>query len=656
VIKYILNIKKLKFNILKFKKYKKNIVSTNLLMLVVFIVACTSEHEVKQVTKPSIADLELGNDFSYANTKQVVAEQLHLDLDVNFSNKSLYGIARYRLKRHASDTILFDINGLQIQKVTTGKIGNEKNTDYVIGIEDSIHGAPLSVNITKHTRFVNIYYQTTEKPTNLHWYIDSITPTNNFLYTIPGEKYTRNWIPIQDVSHHKLNFSIEIQNDCNLMPIFGSTLNLHQLDSNRFFYESPQKLAVYDIGMFLGNFASKKINKDITIYYLTQFTSSKITTEFKHFNLLKNQTTTLFGNLHRKENNLCILPPKFPFKSFDYPNLSFIHPVSISKFQYSDDYLQEYLFQTWPYPLFSTKCESNRQLIIGMNRFLALYIKTKNSSIEYRDFLVKSYLEENRRNANSQHIPLVRLSNIYSKPCDENRNLSYQERMSFQLKGFLFLNHLEKTLGKSLFESFLRSYNKKKTINSKEQFERELTHFLIQNEIINYNIKRWLEDSKLKKQDLLIESKRYKTIHKDCKLYSYQRKFSKIKKFKRLVKKYTLDDWYVFIQLLPKTISAEKLDYLESKYHFSTHPNKTLQRLWFNQSIRFGYGKTAEAIGTFLSNYGDIESNYQLYELMLNKPSFEQIALRIYKENENSLSPETKKALKPLFQRFEKIK
>lgn len=636
-------------------KFKKNIVSTSLLILVGFVVSCTTNHEEKQVIKPSITDLELGNDFSYANTRQVVAEQLHLDLDINFSNKSIYGIARYRLKKHKSDTILFDINGLQIQKVTVGKIGNEKNTDYVIGLEDSIHGAPLSVKITKYSRFVNIYYQTTDKPTNLHWHIDSVTPSHNLLYTIPGEKYTRNWIPIQDVSHQKLDFSIEIQNDCNLAPIFGSKLNLHQLDSNRFFYESPQKLAVYDIGLFLGNLSSKKINKEITIYYLPQFTSSKIITEFKRFNLLKNQTVTLLGDVHRNENNLCILPPKFPFKSFDYPNLSFVHPVSLSKFQYSDDYLREYLFQTWPYPLFGTKCEPNRQLIIGMNSFLALYTKTKNTSIEYRDFLIKSYIEQNRKNSKTQHIPLVRLTNIYSKPCEENYYINYQERMNYQLKGFLFLHHLEKKIGRALFEDFLVRYNKKKSINTKEQFERELTHFLIQNKIINYNIKHWLEDNKLNKEDLHIESKRYKTIHKDCKLYSYQRKFSKIKKFKHFVKKYTLDDWYVFIQLLPKTISTEKLDYLESKYHFSTHPNKALQRLWFNQSIRFGYVKTAESISTFLTKYGDIESNYQLYELMLNEPSYEQIAKRIYTENESTLSPETKKALNPLFQRFEKI-
>lgn len=633
-----------------------SLVSIGVILVGLFVFGCKEEQEENKIIKSSsITEIELGNDFSYSNTNQVVADELHLDLDVNFSNKSIYGIARYRLKKHKSDTILFDINGLQIQKVTIGKIGNEKNTDYIIGLEDSIHGAPLSISISKNTRFINIYYQTTEKPTNLHWKIDTNKPSNNLLYTIPGEKYTRNWIPIQDVSHHKLNFSIEIQNDCNLKPIFGSSSNLHQLDSNRFFYESPHKIAVYDIGFFMGKLSNKKINKNLNIYYLPQFTSSKTTNEFNHFITLKNQLVKLFNEHPWNEFNICILPPNFPYKSFDYPLLSFIHPVSLSKFQHSDDYLQEYLFQTWPYPLFSTKCENNRQLIIGMNHYLALRTKTNNINNNHSTFLYKNYIEQNRKNVKNQNLPLVRLSNIYSKPCEDKTEIYYQDRMNLQLKGFLFLKNFEKTIGKQLFEAFLKNYYKYRTINTKEDFQRELKHYLIQHEIIDFNTSRLFDYSKLSKQDLQLESKRYNSVHKDCKLFSYQRKLSKIKKFKRLVKKYTIDDWYVFISLLPKGITFEKLSYLENQYHFSKHPNKTIQRLWFNQTIQLGYLETSEAIKTFLSTYGDIDSNYQLYELMLNQQVYRDFAISVYKKNEAFLSDETKKALKPLFQRFIKI-
>ena len=633
-------------------KYISKIVLTGILLLEVFLFSCTEEEVQTKIIKPTITNLELGNDFSYANTKQVTAEQLHLDLDINFSNKSIYGVARYRLKRHFSDTILFDINGLQIQKVTVGKIGNEKNTDYVIGIEDSVHGAPLSVKIKKHTRFVNIYYQTTEAPTNLHWEIDKNSPSNNLLYTIPGEKYTRNWIPIQDVSNHKIDFSIEIQNDCNLTPIFGSELNLHQLDSNRFFYESPFKLAVYDIGLFLGDFRSKKVNKNITIYTLNQFTSTKTPNEFTHFNTYLTSLKSIYNSHPWKEFNFCILPPKFPYKSYDYPYLSFIHPVSLSKSQNSGDFIQEYLFQTWPYPLFSTKCEKNRQLAIGMNRYLYLRSKASLLGKEYFDMLIKTHIEQNRKSYSTQNIPLIRLTNVYTQPCDEKIVLSYHDRMNFQLKGFLFLLNLEKKIGKIDFENFLKAFYLKPSYHNQNNFESELNLYLTQHNTTDFNILKWLNNSKITRQDLTYDSKRYEIIHKSCRLFSYQRKLTKIKKFKKLVKKYTIDDWYTFISLLPIGIDKEKLDFLDTKHHFSTHPNRSIQRLWFSQCIRLGYLKPAPIIIEFLTQYGDIESNYQLYELMLNQQSYRELAIECFKKNESTLSNETKKALKPLFQRF----
>lgn len=637
---------------MKKKSIIKQLVLTSTFAVGLFIYGCSeNEAEEKQIPSVDITNIELGNDSSYSNPAKVGIDHLHLDLDVKFETKSIYGIARYRLKRHFSDTILFDINGLQIQKVTTGKIGNERNTDYVIGIEDSTHGAPLSIRIKPNTRFVNIYYQTNERP-NLHWEVDSTELKRSLLYLIPGEKYTRNWIPIQDVSSQKIDFSIEIKNDLNLTPIFGSSKYLHQLDSNRFFYESPLKLNVYDIGFFMGNFKQKSITKNLTLYYLNQNTSTNNLKEFNQFNSYKKQLEVVYGKHPWKEFNFCLLPENFPFKSFDYPNLTFIHPVNLGNYMHSGDFIQEYLFQTWPTPLFSTKCEDNRQLIIGMNKYLAIRSKGELFGNDYTDMLIKSFIETNRKNVIKQNIPLVRLSNIYSKPCEYSKGFSYSERQNLQLKGFLFFLQLDKKLGKSHFNSFLRTFYKKPTLHTKEDFERELNHFLIQNDHIDFNAKNWLYSSAINKNDLNYESKRFKTIHKDCKLFSYQRKFTKIRKFKKLVKKYTDDDWYVFLSLLPKTIQAEKLDYLDYKYHFSSHPNKTLLRLWFNQSIRFGYLKTAPAIEAFLTNYGDIESNYQLYEQMLHSPTYKAIAIDIYLKREKTLSLETKKALKPLFQRF----
>ena len=160
-----------------------------LLFNLLLLTACSeNEDTIDNNQTIQLTEIELGNDNSYSNTTNVIAKSLHLELDINFENKSIYGVARHTLSKHSTDTIVFDVNGLQIQKVTIGDVQNEKNTDYVLGIEDSIHGAPLSVKITKNTHFVNIYYQTTEKSSNLHWITDS-SQTTPFIYSSRRKTY-----------------------------------------------------------------------------------------------------------------------------------------------------------------------------------------------------------------------------------------------------------------------------------------------------------------------------------------------------------------------------------------------------------------------------------------------------------------------------------
>ena len=92
---------------------------------------------------------------SYANLNEVHTDHLHIDLDINFEEKSLYGVARHTLAEHNSDTVVFDIKALEILRVTVGK-ENETETDFVIGESDELLGAPLSVKVKTGEKHVNI--------------------------------------------------------------------------------------------------------------------------------------------------------------------------------------------------------------------------------------------------------------------------------------------------------------------------------------------------------------------------------------------------------------------------------------------------------------------------------------------------------------------
>ncbi|MBM3430878.1 MAG: hypothetical protein FJX99_07840, partial [Bacteroidetes bacterium] len=117
-------------------------------ILSLVLVSCIQETKNKSVTE-NLSDPFL-DDHSYSNLNEIKTRHLHLELDVNFKSKKIFGVARHRmLNLNNADTAIFDIKGIEIQKVTTGEKNAENEADFVIGKydKDSILGQPLLVKI-----------------------------------------------------------------------------------------------------------------------------------------------------------------------------------------------------------------------------------------------------------------------------------------------------------------------------------------------------------------------------------------------------------------------------------------------------------------------------------------------------------------------------
>ena len=157
-------------------------------ILIIFIGIFTScDSKPKDNKLKTDKNIVTTDDHSYSNLNEIYTTHLDLELEVNFENKTIYGIARHTLTNKGTDTAVFDTRGLLIQKVTLGKKNSEKETDFVIGNMDidSILGQPLSIKTDSNTSHINIYYQTTENSDALDWLDSNLTSskTKPFLYT-----------------------------------------------------------------------------------------------------------------------------------------------------------------------------------------------------------------------------------------------------------------------------------------------------------------------------------------------------------------------------------------------------------------------------------------------------------------------------------------
>src|SRR5574343_24875 len=156
-----------------------------------FAVTSYKEEQQKNVSPTEILADSPFDTHSYSNVHQIISKHLHLDIDVNFNNQTIYGVARHEMVNNGTDTAIFDIKGLKIQKITLGKT-NEKETSFMIGQwdKDSILGQPLLVKVDRTTKYVNIYYQTTDATEAIDWLSPELTAGKEFPYMYTDRKST----------------------------------------------------------------------------------------------------------------------------------------------------------------------------------------------------------------------------------------------------------------------------------------------------------------------------------------------------------------------------------------------------------------------------------------------------------------------------------
>jgi len=87
-------------------------------LLIVFPMSMFFSCDNEQKSKAKLISTKYRTDLthSYSNTDQIKTKHLHLDLKVDFDKKSISGVARHKMLNLGSDTAIFDIKNLDIQK------------------------------------------------------------------------------------------------------------------------------------------------------------------------------------------------------------------------------------------------------------------------------------------------------------------------------------------------------------------------------------------------------------------------------------------------------------------------------------------------------------------------------------------------------------
>jgi len=601
-------------------------------LLTLLMASCTTKVE-KVKPKKTIPV----NNHSFSNIEEVHTTHLHLDLNVDFINKRLSGVARHKMDNQGTNQAVFDIKGLKIQKVTTGNSENEKVRNFEIGpgVENTILGQPLIVNIDKNTAYVNIYYETTEESEALDWLDSALTSSKNkpFLYTQGQAILTRTWIPIQDAPSNRITYSADLKVPSDLMAVMSASNPIEKNNEGNYHFDMKQPIPCYLIALAVGDLVYGDLGNHTGVYCEPELLEASMY-EFEDLPNMMEAAEKLYGKYAWDQYDLLILPYSFPFGGMENPRLTFANPTLLAGDRSLVSVVAHELAHSWSGNLVTNETWNDFWLNEGFtvyfeNRIMEEIIgKNGADNLALIEFF--ELQEELERIENSGHPEDAHLFLDLDgrDPDDGMTDVAY-------VKGAFFLKTLEAYVGRDKMDVFLKSYfdHFKFTSVNTDKFVSYLEKELLEKYNIDFNYKEWIYQPGIPESCINLKSDGFENV-KDMAITfangETDENWDKLPFNKR--SNYSVQEWLTFIRHLPSDINVEKMTMLDNQLAFSEWTNAEIQFEWFMKSVSSNYANAYPYLESFLEKIGRRKFILPLYEALYKNVNTRGKALEWFKD------------------------
>ncbi|MCF8329123.1 MAG: M1 family metallopeptidase [Crocinitomicaceae bacterium] len=640
-------------NVLVFYRLRNNWMRYLLLFIYLGLLFSSCNTRTKYIENQQTSNDTIIDEHSYANLNAIKTIHLELELDVNFQNKTIYGVARHEMVNNNASVAIFDTRNLLIQKVTTGKIDHEQEADFVIGEmdKDSILGQPLKVTVDPKTTQVNIYYQTTKGSEALDWLdtLSTSSKTKPFLYTQGQAILTRTWIPLQDSPSNRFTYNAEVRVPKDLLALMSAENPKEKNDLGIYNFEMDQPIPSYLISLAVGDIAYHPFDATTGVYAEKELLDA-CKYEFVDLPKMMKAASYLYGDYQWKQYDLMVLPYSFPFGGMENPRLTFVNPTILAGDRSLVSVIAHELAHSWSGNLVTNNTWDDFWLNEGFTVYFEQRIMEVLYGKETADILAQlefqEFQEEMKEILTGKHPEDSQLHlNLKGRnPDDGMTTIAY-------IKGAFFLKTLESKVGREKFDRFLKHYFnvfKFKTVST-AGFIAEMENNLLLPEKLSFDYDEWIFHNGLPKNSVIINSPRLKRMESLAKRFSagenvfepvvtYEWQKIKNSKKKKRIKKvskikrddFIVQEWQTFIRGLSDDISIEKLQYLDATLNFSTWGNSEVMAEWFVLNIHRENRIIRPAIEKFISKVGRRKYLLPIYKALVKNPEDKVWAKKVF--------------------------
>lgn len=567
---------------------------------------------------------------SYGNIDEISTNHLHLELNVDFENKSLAGVARHTMDNKGADKAVFDIKKINIEKVTLGKKGAETETTFTIGQYDSLLGAPLIVDLSSEDLFVNIYYSTQKDADALDWLPAELTGSKKypFLYTQGQAILTRTWIPVQDTPENRFTYSADLKVPSELLALMSATNPTEKNETGEYSFEMKQPIPSYLLALAVGELDYRQLSDNSGVYAEPHLIDAA-EAEFKDIPKMIDAAEELYGEYLWDVYDVIILPYSFPFGGMENPRLTFLTPTLIAGDGSLVSTVAHELAHSWSGNLVTNASWNDFWLNEGFTVYFENRIMEEVYGKEIADMLAMIEFQELKRSVNDlmaegrEKDTYLKLDLHGRDPDDGMTDIAY-------VKGAFFLKTIEEKVGREKFDVFLNAYFKAhefKTLTT-EKFVEYINENLFEKENIEFNLNEWIYGEGIPSNVIQLNSDRFVVAQELAQEVKNGNDLpADLKRSDKITQ-----EWLAFIRAFDGELSKEQMIMVDEQLNFKNSGNSEIMSEWFVLGIKNDYKEIRPEIEAFLKKVGRRKFLEPLYTTLAKTEETLEWGKEVYKE------------------------
>ena len=589
------------------------------------------------------AFMHANDTHSCARPQEIAVRHLSLKLSLNFEKKIAEGSAVLRLERKPGfHDFWVDTKQLDIQSVVD-EHGN--NLKYELQQEKPWMGRPLKIVLNDNTQSVNIAYSTTPESAALQWLSPEQTEGKKhpFLFTQGQAILSRTWMPIQDSPGIRFTWDAAISVPQDLMAVMSGNNPQEKSADGEYVFRMNQPVPAYLVALAVGDLAFEKLS-DRTGVYAEPSMLTRAASELEDMEKMLVAAEALYGTYQWGRYDVIVLPPSFPFGGMENPRLTFATPTIIAGDRSLTSLIAHELAHSWSGNLVTNVTWNDFWLNEGFTVYFERRIMESLYGKDYADMLavlgfqdLQETLEELGAQSDDTKLKLA----LEGRDADDGMNdIAYE-------KGYLFLTSIEKKVGRTAFDAFVKGYFKEFAFSSisTEDFVKYLNRRLKLSEGVDLLANEWIYLPGIPAGIEAPVSLRFMQV--DAVLKSWTS--GEIPATGLVVNGWTTHEWLQFIRHLPVSLTDAQMKELDATFGLTKSGNSEIQFAWFMAVIPNHYVTADASLEAFLRRVGRRKFVLPLYTAMLKDERLSAQARTIYKDARTGYHAVTMQSLDELF-------